>query len=70
MAASFSPQIAAAKGDLAALRILLDTGASVDGRGNAFDASRWTPLTYAALTGQPRAVKFLLDRGAKVDGVA
>lgn len=60
-AAGLSPlQVAAARGDVGALRTLLDTGARVDGAGRASPADEegtggWTPLTYAALAGHTKA---------------
>ncbi len=65
--------IAAIRGNIAALKILLETSAcgGVDGTagvGADEDTRRWTALTYAALAGQVKVVKLLLDRGASVDG--
>ncbi len=56
-------QTAAADGDLAVVKLLLDNGAAVDGikRGDV------TPLHFAAANGHKAVVDFLLAHGAKVD---
>ena len=51
---------AAAKGDLAQMKALLDAGANVNENGS--DAQ--TPLSFAVRRGQTAAVQFLLDHGA------
>ena len=56
--------VAAEKGQLACLQILLDAGAKVD---NA-NKNGCTALYNAALAGQPQAVALLLQHGAKVNG--
>ena len=67
-------QIAAIRGNMGALRVLLDTGANADGvskgGGGDQETRSWTALTYAALAGQTKVVKYLLDRGASAEGVA
>ena len=52
--------LAAANGDLALVKLLVDRGAKIN-------LSGWNPLTYAAWRGQTEVVKFLLDKGADID---
>ena len=52
--------IAALKGNLDGMQMLLDRGAKVNQPG-------WSPLHYAATGPEPRAVQWLLDRGADID---
>ena len=59
--------LACARGDLAAVELLLKHGANVDGGGEGtFD----TPLVAAAAAGHESIVERLCDAGARVDGVA
>src|SRR5262245_60402738 len=53
---------ATARGDLAAVRALLDVGVPVGER----DERGWTPLHVAVATGQADIVDLLLERGADV----
>ena len=55
--------IAAIKGDLASVRLLLDRDARINQPG-------WTPLHYAASGPEPMTVEWLLDRGAEVDALS
>ena len=55
--------IAAIKGDLASVKLLLDRGARVSQPG-------WTALHYAASGREPSTVEWLLDRGAEVDALS
>ena len=55
--------MAALKGDLAGVQLLLDRGASVNPSG-------WSPLHYAATGPEPKVVQLLLDRGADIDAGA
>ena len=67
---------AAAAGDVAALRMILDDspqsleipGATLDAKGD--DTFQGSPLQFAALNGRPSAVKLLVERGASIDGLA
>ena len=61
-------QLAAIRGDTSVMKILLDTGAHIDGEGANEDFNHWTPLTYAALNGHYKACKLLLERNARVNG--
>ncbi len=76
-------QMAALRGDANVVRLLLDTGADVDGRGagggqnsssnsslSTGDNRDWTALCYAVINGHYRTAKLLLDRGAHVEGGA
>ena len=56
--------VAANKGDVATLRLLLDAGASLERR----DRAGQTALMVAAGARSADKVRFLLDRGAEVDG--
>lgn len=68
-AAGLTPlQLASLKGDTNVTRLLLDTGADVDGYGG--ENKFWTALCYAVLGGHYRTAKLLLDRGAHVEGGA
>jgi uncharacterized protein len=51
---------AAANGDQATVRLLLDRGDNV----NAKNLSGWTPLMHAAFIGNVRIAQMLLDSGA------
>lgn len=63
LAAAGSPLLeAAAKGDTAAITVLLDKGEPVDSRA----PDQATPLITAALGGQVEATKLLIARGADV----
>ena len=55
--------MAALKGDLAGVQLLLDRGARVNQSG-------WSPLHYAATGPEPKVVQLLLDRGADIDAGA
>jgi len=55
--------MAALKGDLAGVQLLLDRGAKVDQTG-------WSPLHYAATGPEPKVVQLLLDRGAEIDAAS
>ena len=55
--------VAADKGHLEIVRLLLDAGATVDG----FDSDQSTPLDVAAKEGHQEVVALLLDRGADVN---
>ncbi|MBO0692427.1 MAG: ankyrin repeat domain-containing protein, partial [Acidimicrobiaceae bacterium] len=66
---------AAYQGNVAAVRVLLDAGADIDGRDDRFDA---TPLAFATVgsgeqVGKPgqwtETVRLLIDAGASRDGV-
>jgi ankyrin repeat protein len=66
MASSFNLRLlteplltAARRGDLMAVRALLDAGADVEGS----DVNGWRPLHYAALYGFRELVALLLSRG-------
>ena len=52
--------MAALKGDLEGMKLLLDRGARVNQPG-------WGPLHYAATGPEPKAIELLLARGAEVD---
>jgi len=52
--------MAALKGDLAGVQLLLEHGAKVNQPG-------WSPLHYAATGPEPKVVQLLLDRGAEID---
>lgn len=56
---------ASKKGDVAAVKQLLDAGVDVNGRMS--DGSSWTPLTMAASRQRVEVVRLLLERGAKPD---
>ncbi len=63
--------VAAAKGNLSVLRMLLETGAcgdvdAVAGEGADEDLRHWTPLTYAAITGQVKVKTRVYLRGEKI----
>ena len=55
--------IAAIKGDLASVKLLLDRGARLNQPG-------WTALHYAASGQEPKTVEWLLDRGAEIDALS
>ena len=55
--------IAAIKGDLASVKLLLDRGARINQPG-------WTALHYAASGREPKTVEWMLDRGAEVDALS
>lgn len=55
--------LAAGKGYLEVVRMLLDAGAAVDG----FDSDQSRPLDVAAQGGHPKVVALLLERGADVN---
>jgi ankyrin repeat protein len=55
--------LAARNGDLAATRLLLEHGTSIDAR----DKSVHTPLHSATLGGNPGVVRLLLERGADLE---
>ena len=55
--------IAALKGDLAGVKLLLDRGARINQPG-------WTALHYAASGNEPATVEWLLNRGAEVDALS
>ena len=55
--------IAAIKGDLASVKLLLDRGARLNQPG-------WTALHYAASGPEPKTVGWLLDHGAEVDALS
>ena len=63
-------QMAALRGDTNVVRLLLDTGAHVDGRSLLGENKNWTAINYAVLNGHYRTAKLLLDRGAHVEGGA
>ena len=52
------------------VRLLLDTGAHVDGRSLMGENKNWTAINYSVLNGHYRTAKLLLDRGAHVEGGA
>jgi ankyrin repeat protein len=54
---------AAADGDLARVKELLDTGANP----GLPDSRSWSPLHFAAQAGSPQVARALLDAGAPVD---
>jgi len=58
--------VAALRGDVAQIRLLLARGADVDSR----DAARRTPLHVAALAGNAEAIQELLRHGAAVNALA
>jgi len=55
--------IAALRGEVEAMKLLLSRGAQLNRSG-------WTPLHYAASAPEPDAVALLLERGAAVDALA
>jgi len=55
--------MAALKGDLAGVQLLLERGAKVDQTG-------WSPLHYAATGPEPKVVQLLLDCGADIDAAS
>ena len=55
--------IAALKGEIAGVTLLLDKGAKVSKPG-------WTPLHYAATGPEPKLVAMLLDRGADIEALS
>jgi len=55
--------IAAIKGDLASVKLLVDRGARINQPG-------WTALHYAASGQEPNTVEWLLDRKAEVDALS
>ena len=64
-------QLAAARGDYSVVKLLLDTGAEVDGKSKSLSENRhWTALTYSCLGGHHRVSKLLLERGAHPEGGA
>jgi len=56
--------MAALKGQLVWVQILLDRGARLD----AIEPGSWTALHYAACGPEPRILQLLLARGAPIDG--
>jgi ankyrin repeat protein len=58
--------LAALNGQLAVVKFLVESGASVNDRGSWHDTE---PLEKASWTGRADVVTFLLDHGAKIDGV-
>jgi len=64
--AAFTLDVAALRGDVAQIRLLLARGADVDSR----DAARRTPLHVAALAGNAEAIQELLRHGAAVNALA
>ena len=67
-----SLQLAALRGDYNVVRLLLDTGADVEGKSSTSSENKhWTALNYAALAGHVRIAKLLMDKGsANVEGGA
>ena len=55
--------MAALKGDLGSVQLLLDRGARVDRPG-------WSPIHYAATGPEPRVVQLLIDRGADLNAAS
>ena len=55
--------MAALKGDLTAVQLLLDRGANVNQPG-------WSPLHYAATGPEPKIVQLLVERGANLDAAS
>jgi len=55
--------MAALKGDMAGVKMLLERGAKVNQSG-------WSPLHYAATGPEPDIVRLLLGRGAEIDATA
>jgi ankyrin repeat protein len=55
--------MAALKGDLTAVQLLLDRGAKVNQPG-------WSPLHYAATGPEPKIVQLLIERGAEIDATS
>lgn len=55
--------IAAIRGDLRAVKLLVELGLNINGRGDMGN----TPLHYARKSGQYNAVKFLISKGARPD---
>ncbi|MEP7294719.1 MAG: ankyrin repeat domain-containing protein [Burkholderiales bacterium] len=55
--------MAALKGDMAGMELLLKRGAKVDQPG-------WSAILYAATGPEPKAVELLLDRGAAIDATS
>lgn len=55
--------MAALKGDLAGVQLLLERGAKVDQAG-------WSPLHYGATGPEPKVVQLLLDHGADIDAAS
>jgi ankyrin repeat protein len=55
--------MAALKGDLAGVQLLLERGAQVNQPG-------WSPLHYAATGPEPKIVQLLVDRGADIDAAS
>jgi ankyrin repeat/BTB/POZ domain-containing protein 2 len=62
-------QMASLRGDTNVVRLLLDTGATVNGRSASGENKDWTALSYAVLNGHYRTAKLLLDRSGHVDGL-
>ena len=62
---SYSPlTLAAWKGDIALLEILLDNGANIN---ELDDKPGWTPLHHAGYHGKENIISLLINRGAAVD---
>src|SRR2546425_525156 len=59
---SYPLHVAAATGDIAAMKQLLKSGVSIEQR----DDLNLTPLQVAAVSGQADSVRFLIDKGANV----
>ena len=56
-----SLQLAALRGDYNVVRLLLDTGADVEGKSSTSSENKhWTALNYAALAGHVRIAKLLM----------
>jgi ankyrin repeat protein len=55
--------LAAARGDLGVVSLLVEQGAGVNHPG-------WNPLIYAAWKGKTEVVKYLLEKGAEIDAVS
>ena len=55
--------MAALKGDIDGMQMLIERGAKVDQPG-------WSPILYAATGPEPKAVRLLIDRGAPIDATS